>query len=180
MMSSAHMVDDLYQGVIPAMLVFFVSERHYSYAAVAGLTLAATMLSSIVQPAFGVWTDRKPRRWLVPAGMLVAALGVAAAGLFSSYATTWLMVALSGLGIAAFHPSAASAARRAAGDSNRGMSIFALGGNVGFALGSLLAGAGAVVVWTSRHCTVGAAGSGHGGKPDQVAGAGAGRSGGCP
>ena len=143
MMSSAHMVDDLYQGVIPAMLVFFVSERHYSYAAVAGLTLAATMLSSIVQPAFGVWTDHKPRRWLVPAGMLVAALGVAAAGLFSSYATTWLMVALSGLGIAAFHPSAASAARRAAGDSNRGMSIFALGGNVGFALGSLLAGAGA-------------------------------------
>ncbi|WP_207345579.1 MFS transporter [Arthrobacter sp. E3] len=139
MMSSAHMVDDLYQGVLPAMLPFFVSERHYSYAAVAGLTLAATMLSSIVQPAFGVWTDHKPRRWLVPSGMLVAALGVAAAGLFSSYAATWLMVAVSGLGIAAFHPSAASAARRAAGDSNRGMSIFALGGNVGFALGSLLA-----------------------------------------
>ncbi|MDQ0278656.1 FSR family fosmidomycin resistance protein-like MFS transporter [Arthrobacter silviterrae] len=139
MMSSAHMVDDLYQGIVPAMLPFLVSERHYSYAAVAGLTLAATMLSSVVQPAFGVWTDRKPRRWLIPLGMTTAALGVGAAGLFPSYAVTWVMIAISGLGIAAFHPSAASAARRAAGDSNKGMSIFALGGNIGFALGSLLA-----------------------------------------
>lgn len=139
MMSSAHMVDDLYQGVVPAMLPFFVSERHYSYAAVAGLTLAATMLSSVVQPAFGVWSDRKPRRWLVPAGMTLAALGVGAAGLFPGYAVTWVMVAISGIGIAAFHPSAASAARRASGDSNRGMSVFALGGNVGFALGTLMA-----------------------------------------
>ncbi|MGO4383443.1 MFS transporter [Specibacter sp. RAF43] len=139
MMSSAHMVDDFYQGVVPAMLPFLVSERHYSYAAVAGLTLAATMLSSVVQPAFGVWTDRKPRRWLIPAGMATAALGVGVAGLFPGYALTWVMIAISGLGIAAFHPSAASAARRAAGNSNRGMSIFALGGNVGFALGTLAA-----------------------------------------
>ncbi|MEO6944057.1 MAG: MFS transporter [Lacisediminihabitans sp.] len=139
MMSTAHLVDDLYQGVVPAMLPFLVSERHYSYAAVAGLTLAATMLSSVVQPAFGVWTDRKPRRWLIPVGMTTAALGVGAAGLFSNYAVTWIVIAVSGLGIAAFHPSAASAARRAAGNSNRGMSIFALGGNLGFAVGSLIA-----------------------------------------
>ncbi len=139
MMSSAHMVDDLYQGVLPAMLPFFVAERGYSYAAVAGLTLAASILSSVIQPAFGVWSDRKPRRWLIPAGMATAALGIAAAGLFPSYALTWAMIAISGIGIAAFHPSAASAARRAAGSSNSAMSVFALGGNMGFALGSLVA-----------------------------------------
>ncbi|GAA4660860.1 MFS transporter [Arthrobacter cryoconiti] len=139
MMSSAHLVDDLYQGIVPAMLPFLVIERHYSYAAVAGLTLAATMLSSVVQPAFGVWSDKKPRRWLIPAGMTTAALGVGLAGLFPSYALTWVMIAISGLGIAAFHPSAASAARRASGDSNRGMSVFALGGNIGFALGTFIA-----------------------------------------
>lgn len=152
MMSTSHLVDDLYQGVVPAMLPFLVSERHYSYAAVAGLTLAATMLSSVVQPAFGVWTDRKPRRWLIPVGMTVAALGVGAAGLFSSYAITWIVIAVSGLGIAAFHPSAASAARRAAGNSNRGMSIFALGGNVGFAIGSLIATP--VLLWLGLKGTI--------------------------
>lgn len=151
-MSASHLVDDLYQGVVPAMLPFLVSERHYSYAAVAGLTLAASILSSVVQPAFGMWTDRKPRRWLIPVGMTTAALGVGAAGLFSSYAVTWIVVAISGLGIAAFHPSAASAARRAAGNSNRGMSIFALGGNVGFALGSLIATP--VLLWLGLRGTI--------------------------
>lgn len=152
MMSASHVIDDLYQGVVPAMLPFLVSERHYSYAAVAGLTLAATMLSSVVQPAFGVWTDRKPRRWLIPVGMTTAAVGVGAAGLFSSYAVTWLVIAVSGLGIAAFHPSAASAARQAAGNSNRGMSIFALGGNIGFAIGSLIATP--VLLWLGLKGTI--------------------------
>jgi len=138
LISSAHVVDDAYQGVVPALLPFLVAERHYSYAAVSGLTLAATLLSSVAQPLFGWWTDRRPRRWLIPAGILTAATGVASVGLFSSYLVTWLVIALSGLGIAAFHPEAARAARLAAGNSNRAMSVFALGGNAGFALGSLI------------------------------------------
>ena len=138
LISSAHVVDDAYQGVVPALLPFLVAERHYSYAAVSGLTLAATLLSSVAQPVFGWWTDRRPRRWLIPAGILMAATGVASVGLFSSYLVTWLVIALSGLGIAAFHPEAARAARLAAGNSNRAMSVFALGGNAGFALGSLI------------------------------------------
>jgi len=138
-MSAAHVVDDLYQGVVPALLPFFVVERHYSYAAVAGLTLAATVLSSVAQPFFGWWTDRRPRRWMIPGGIVTAGIGVALAGLWSNYLLTWAVLALSGLGIAAFHPEAARAARQAAGNSNRAMSVFALGGNAGFALGALVA-----------------------------------------
>jgi MFS transporter, FSR family, fosmidomycin resistance protein len=139
MMSAAHVADDIYQGVVPALLPFLVAERGYSYAAVAGLTLAATVLSSVAQPAFGWLGDRRPRRWMIPAGMLTAAIGVGLAGLSPAYVVTWLLIALSGLGIAAFHPEAARAARQASGDSNRAMSVFALGGNIGFALGSLVA-----------------------------------------
>jgi FSR family fosmidomycin resistance protein-like MFS transporter len=138
-MTSAHVVDDLYQGAVPALLPFLVEQRHYSYTAVAGLTLAATVLSSVAQPAFGWWADRNPRRWLIPAGILTAALGIALAGFTPSYLLTWLVIALGGLGIAAFHPEAARAARQAAGDDNRAMSVFAVGGNAGFALGSLVA-----------------------------------------
>jgi FSR family fosmidomycin resistance protein-like MFS transporter len=131
--------DDIYQGMVPALLPFLVIERHYTFAAVSGLTLAATVLSSVAQPAFGWLTDRRPRRWIIPAGITAASLGVGAVGLFSSYLLTWLAIALSGLGVAAFHPEAARAARQAAGDSTRAMSVFALGGNVGYALGPLLA-----------------------------------------
>ena len=60
LMSTAHVVNDVYQGAVPALLPFLVMERHYTYAAVSGLTLAATVLSSVAQPAFGWWTDRRP------------------------------------------------------------------------------------------------------------------------
>lgn len=133
------MINDFYQGVIPALLPFFVLERNYSYAAVAGLTLAANLLSSVTQPAFGWWGDKKPRRWLIPAGMVLAAIGVSVVAFTREYWMTWLVIACSGIGISAFHPEAARAARTAAGNSNRAMSIFAVGGNLGFAIGSLVA-----------------------------------------
>ncbi len=139
LISGAHVVDDLYQGVVPAMLPFLVAERHYSYAAVSALVLAATSFSSFTQPLFGWWADRRSRRWLVSAGMVTAGLGVAAAGVSNSYAVTWIALALSGIGVAVFHPEAARAARQASGSSTRAMSVFAVGGNIGYAIGPLLA-----------------------------------------
>jgi MFS transporter, FSR family, fosmidomycin resistance protein len=137
--ASAHVVDDIYQGVVPAMLPFLVAERHYSYAAVAGLVLAGTIFSSVAQPFFGWWADRRSRRWLVGTGVLTAGVGVALSGLTTAYLLTWLALAVSGLGVAAFHPEAARAARQAAGNSTRAMSVFAVGGNVGYALGPIIA-----------------------------------------
>ena len=151
-MSSAHVVDDIYQGVVPALLPFMVADRGYSYAAVAGLMLAATALSSVAQPAFGWWTDRHPRPWMVAVGISTAAFGVVLAGLVDSYLATWLVIALSGLGVAAFHPEAARNARKAAGNSNRGMAVFALGGNAGYALGSLITTP--VLLWFGLRGTV--------------------------
>jgi FSR family fosmidomycin resistance protein-like MFS transporter len=139
LISTAHVADDIYQGIVPALLPFLVAERHYSYAAVSGITLAATVLSSVAQPVFGVWADKHSRRWIIGGGMSLAAVGVVLAGWMPTYPLTWIVVALSGLGIAAFHPEAARAARQAAGRSNTGMSVFALGGNTGYALGSLIA-----------------------------------------
>jgi FSR family fosmidomycin resistance protein-like MFS transporter len=139
LVASAHLVDDLYQGIVPAMLPFFVAERQYSYAAISGITLASTVLSSVAQPLFGVWADRRSRRWMIGGGISLAAVGVVLAGYMPNYPLTWIVIALSGLGIAAFHPEGARAARHAAGRSNTGMSIFAVGGNAGFALGWVVA-----------------------------------------
>ncbi|SEQ63229.1 MFS transporter, FSR family, fosmidomycin resistance protein [Lentzea xinjiangensis] len=132
---AGHAVDDLYQGAVPAVVPFLVAERSYSYLAAAGITVAATLLSSVVQPLFGVLTDRRPMPWLVPVGMIVAGAGIGLCGLSSSYLFTWLAVALSGLGVAAYHPEAARLARRVSRGGHVGMGWFALGGNVGFALG---------------------------------------------
>ncbi len=135
---TGHVVDDLYQGAVPALVPFLVAERAYGYLAAAGITVAATVLSSVLQPLFGVLTDRRAMPWLVPVGMTVAGGGIGLSGLGDSYWWTWCAIALSGLGVAAYHPESARLARRVAREGHLGMSWFSLGGNVGFALGPVL------------------------------------------
>lgn len=138
-LTSTHVVDDLYQGAVPALLPFLAIERHYSYAGLTGITLAATFLASVVQPGFGALTDRfRNLGWLVAAGLLVAGLGIGASGLGDSYLITWLAVAASGVGVAAYHPEATRTARGMAGDSTQAMSWFSVGGNLGIALGPVV------------------------------------------
>jgi FSR family fosmidomycin resistance protein-like MFS transporter len=141
LLAGSHAVDDIYQGAVPALLPFFIAGRHYSYAAATGLTFASTALSSVIQPVFGALTDRRNLRWLVPAGLTVAGTGIGLSGLAGSYLLTWLAIALSGVGVAAFHPEAARAARTASGDSQQAMSVFSVGGNAGFAIGPLFVAA---------------------------------------
>jgi MFS transporter, FSR family, fosmidomycin resistance protein len=148
---ATHAVDDLYQGAVPALLPFLAADRHYTYAGLTGITLAATFLSSAIQPAFGVLTDRQRRGWLIAAGLLVAGLGVGLAGLGHSYLLTWLAIALSGIGVAAYHPEATRTARGVAGNSTQAMSWFSVGGNVGIALGPLVVSP--VLLLTGLHGT---------------------------
>ncbi|MEV6182728.1 MFS transporter [Streptomyces sp. NPDC052015] len=137
-MSLGHACVDVYQGAVAALVPFFVAERAYSYAAASGIVLAASLLSSVAQPLFGVVTDRWALPWLLPLAALAAGAGVAAAGVGGSYALTLVAVAVSGVGVAAYHPEAARAARAVAGGRHTAMGWFALGGNVGFALAPLV------------------------------------------
>ncbi|WP_328753107.1 MFS transporter [Streptomyces sp. NBC_00285] len=140
-MSLGHACVDVYQGAVAALVPFFVAERAYSYAAASGVVLAASLLSSVVQPLFGALTDRWAMPWLLPLSSLTAGAGVALSGVFGSYPLTLAAVAVTGIGVAAYHPEAARAARAVAPAGNRGMGWFSLGGNVGFALAPLLVAA---------------------------------------
>ncbi|MFG1820100.1 MFS transporter [Kribbella sp. NPDC049174] len=138
LMAIGHACVDVYQGAVPALVPFLVAERGLGYVAVSGITLAATLLSSVVQPVFGVLIDRRPLAWLIPISMTTAGLGIALVGVGDTYLLSWLAAALSGLGVAAYHPEAARMARAVSGDSHVGMSWFSVGGNVGFALAPVL------------------------------------------
>jgi FSR family fosmidomycin resistance protein-like MFS transporter len=138
-LSCGHAAADLCQGAVPALIPFFVIQRHWSYAAAGLLVLAMTVGSSVIQPLFGAAADRLEMRWLMPGGVLLAGLGISLAGVVDSYALTVLVVAISGLGVAAFHPEGARYANHASGSRRgTGMSLFSVGGNVGFALGPIL------------------------------------------
>ncbi|HLN59454.1 MAG TPA: MFS transporter, partial [Thermoanaerobaculia bacterium] len=140
LLATAHLFDDVNQGVIPALLPFFITERGFTIAAAAGLVFASNIASSVLQPLFGFLADRRSVPWLVPLGLFFAGTGVALAGLAPSYALVLAAAAVTGIGVAAFHPEAARQIYAVSGERRAtAMSFFAVGGNLGFALGPALA-----------------------------------------
>ncbi|MFE6666606.1 MFS transporter [Streptomyces sp. NPDC057697] len=138
LLSVGHACVDVYQGAVASLVPFFVAERAYSYAAASGIVLAASLLSSVAQPAFGALTDRRAVPWLLPVSTILGGLGVALSGLGGSYPLTLLFVAVSGIGVAAYHPESARVARLASKGSHSAMGWFSFGGNVGFAAAPLV------------------------------------------
>lgn len=138
-LSAGHLFTDVNQGAVAALVPFLVAERGLSLAAAGSLVLAATVSSSIVQPLFGHFSDRRSLAALMPLGVMLGGIGIALVGVAPSYPLILLCIVLSGLGVAAFHPESARFANYVSGSRRaRGMSLFSVGGNVGFALGPVL------------------------------------------
>jgi MFS transporter, FSR family, fosmidomycin resistance protein len=138
-LSVGHACVDVTQGAVPALLPFLIDQRGYGYGAAAALVLAMTGSSSLLQPLFGFLADRRSLAWLLPGGVALAAVGIALTGLVESYALTFALIALAGLGVGAYHPEGARYANYVSGDLRAtGMSFYSVGGNVGFALGPIL------------------------------------------
>ncbi|HZD66149.1 MAG TPA: MFS transporter, partial [Acidimicrobiales bacterium] len=136
LLAVSHGVDDLSQGVVLGLVPVFVATRHYSYAGGTAIVLAGTLMPALLEPVFGMATDRRTLPWLPEAGMAVSGLGVGLAGLAGSYPLTLAAIALSGLGVAAYHPEAGRAVR-AATPSATAMGWFTFAGLSGFAVGPL-------------------------------------------
>ncbi|MFI8951412.1 MFS transporter [Streptomyces sp. NPDC053750] len=141
LLAVGHACVDIYQGAVAALIPFFVAERDYTYAVASGIVLAASLLSSVAQPLFGALTDRWAMPWLLPVSTLLGGVGIALSGLSGSYGLTLFFVAVSGIGVAAYHPESARVARQASEGSHSAMGWFSLGGNIGFALAPLMVSA---------------------------------------
>lgn len=138
LLSLGHLVTDINQGALPALLPFLIAEYHLSYTAAGLLVFSSNIASTVVQPLFGHLADRLPVPWLMPGGILLAGLGVAMTGIAPGY--PWVLVSVmgSGIGVAAFHPQGAWLVNRLAGQKASAMSVFGVGGTLGFALGPVL------------------------------------------
>src|SRR5690349_13351176 len=138
---SGHLAVDFASGSVPALIPFMTDRFQLGYALSALLLLAATISSSLVQPLFGLWSDRRGALWLIPGGILLAAVGVGGAAVSHEYAIVVVLVFAGGLGVAAFHPEGAKFAAYASGPKRAsGMSYFNIGGNTGYALGAFVTG----------------------------------------
>ena len=136
----AHASADINQGAIPVLLPFFIAAHHLSYTAAAAIVFGVNIVSTVFQPIFGYMSDRWSKPWLIPLSMVVIGLGVSFAGFAPTYRIGVASVMVSGLGIAAFHPEGARLMNYLAGDKKAtAMSLFGIGGQLGFAVGPLIA-----------------------------------------
>jgi len=138
LLSFGHLVTDIYQGALPAILPFLKDKLALSYTMAGVLLMAANFTSSILQPVFGHFSDKKEKAWLLPLGCLAAGLGLSLASIPNSFELLLVLVVVSGLGVAAYHPEGYKTASFFTGEhAATGMSVFSVGGNLGMALGPL-------------------------------------------
>ncbi len=136
LLALGHLVIDVNQGSLPAILPFLKNLHGLSYTEAGAIVLAANITSSVIQPLFGYLADRTARRWLLPLSVFVSGLGLGLTGVAPGYGALLLLVAFMGLGVAAYHPEGYKTAAAMAGDRKAtGLSWFSLGGNIGIALG---------------------------------------------
>jgi len=136
----AHFLNDLVTtGLVPALVVLYKEAFQLSYTESSLIVLVSYMTSSISQPLFGIWTDKRPREIFLSLGVFLSILGLALTAIATSLPLLLVCIAISGLGSGMFHPEASRGTHLAAG-GNKGLAqaIFQVGGNAGQAFGPLM------------------------------------------
>lgn len=138
--SAAHMLNDMMQSLIVTIYPLLQGEFHLSFIQIGAITLTFQLTASLLQPLVGTLTDKHPLPYATPVGMGFTLGGVLLLSVAPSYAILLLAVALIGCGSSVFHPQSSQAARAASGGRyGLAQSLFQIGGNLGQALGPLLA-----------------------------------------
>ena len=136
LLALGHLVIDVNQGSLSALLPFLKSVHELTYAQAATIVLTANLTSSIIQPLFGYLSDQTARRWLLPLSVVLSGVGLALTGMATSYGAILALIVVMGVGVAAWHPEGYKTATGVAGARKAtALSWFSLGGNVGIALG---------------------------------------------
>jgi FSR family fosmidomycin resistance protein-like MFS transporter len=136
----AHLVNDIVQSLVPAVYPILKASYRLNFSQVGLITLVGQLTASLLQPLVGLYGDRRPVYFALPAGMASSIAGLLLLSVAPGYGAILLSVGLIGVGSAVFHPEASRIARMASGGRHGfAQSLFALGGTGGSALGPLLA-----------------------------------------
>jgi FSR family fosmidomycin resistance protein-like MFS transporter len=139
-LSFSHLLNDMMQSLVPALYPMLKGSYGLSFAQIGMIALTMQAASSLLQPAVGLSTDRRPQPYSLAIGMAVTLVGLLLLAHAAGYLSLLLAAAMVGIGSAVFHPEASRVARMASGGRHGlAQSVFQVGGNVGSALGPLLA-----------------------------------------
>lgn len=138
--SFCHMINDIMQSLLAAIYPLLKESYRLDFWQIGLLTFTFQVTASLLQPAIGMYADKRPLPYSLPWGMASSTVGLFVLAFAGNY---WLLLAgaaLIGIGSAVFHPESSRVARLASGGRfGMAQSIFQVGGNFGQSLGPLLA-----------------------------------------
>lgn len=136
-LSLGHLCSDINQSILSAVLPFLIATYHYDYTTATMLVTVSNVFGAFVQPFIGMLSDKKNKLLYMTLGVLLASGGMAVTGFISNFFGLCIVVIISGIGVAMFHPQAAKLFNSVSSKNakGKGMSIFSFGGKVGFTLG---------------------------------------------
>ncbi len=138
--SASHFLNDMIQSLVFAIYPVLQSGFDLSFAQIGMITLTYQITASLLQPAVGVYTDRRPLPYSLPIGMGFTLLGLLLLSIAPTFPMLLLAAGLVGMGSSVFHPESSRVARMASGGRHGlAQSVFQVGGNMGSSLGPLLA-----------------------------------------
>jgi MFS transporter, FSR family, fosmidomycin resistance protein len=138
--SFCHLLNDMMQSLLPALYPMLKGSYQLSFGQIGLLTFTYQITASLLQPIVGMFTDRSPRPYSLSVGMGFTLVGLLLLAFAGSYPLLLLAAALVGTGSSVFHPESSRVARMASGGRHGlAQSVFQVGGNVGSAIGPLLA-----------------------------------------
>jgi FSR family fosmidomycin resistance protein-like MFS transporter len=138
--SLCHLLNDVLQSLLAAIYPMLKEDYALAFWQIGLLTLTFQVTASLLQPAIGLYTDKRPMPQSLPVGMASSMCGLLLLAFASSYPLLLLGAGMIGIGSAIFHPEASRVARMASGGRyGLAQSLFQVGGNFGTAIGPLLA-----------------------------------------
>jgi MFS transporter, FSR family, fosmidomycin resistance protein len=138
--SFCHLLNDMMQSLLPALYPMLKTSYALSFGQIGFLTFTFQVTASLLQPIVGAYTDRKSRPYSLAFGMGSTLIGLILLAFATRFAMLLVAAALIGTGSSVFHPESSRVARMASGGRHGlAQSVFQVGGNVGSAIGPLLA-----------------------------------------
>jgi MFS transporter, FSR family, fosmidomycin resistance protein len=140
MLGICHLLNDMMQSLLPSIYPLLQQNFALDFGQVGLITLTFQITASMLQPVVGIYTDRHPMPYSLPVGMACTLGGLLLLSHAPSFPIVLLAAALVGSGSSVFHPESARVARMASGGRHGlAQSMFQVGGNIGSAIGPLLA-----------------------------------------
>lgn len=132
----AHCVSHIHLMVLPPIIGFLVHHYGASFTQIGAAVAVAAVVTTIMQPFFGIWADRYGPKVLLQGALFASGVLYASLALTDSFVLFCLLIACTGVSNAVYHPADYAVIQAHTEDGQRGKS-FALHTFAGFAGGAI-------------------------------------------